>query len=1813
MMLAQLRQLLQPVSRSQIAASNTSKQQRASASSADSTTATAAGRIALAWQILNANPNEVAMPRRELALLDWVTRELTVPLHATGHHATPVVVVDDGSSDSRQTANAAAAAAAAGASSSATTVMPYHSAEYWTFLVSVIDAIASAGLSSTSSSAPAAPSLAGANRAAASSIVIKPHLMQSLQGAIDFIHARETVDEALLESVMVAFDRLFDPTSAVAFLPKFEVYCTFLERVASLAVAESAAVPSRLLLAALNVFASMHRHHANQRKLFSTFIQTLLPKLTLLWHRYALSSSAADLVDSTDSLAAATIISIICSVVFHKEHIPLFQNGLVSRSVASYTSSLFEFVATHMRSDANPNLHQAVSLLVPELLAGFVDAVVGRPGATAVALSDAKERRSLFLFFLELYQCCCADASAAQVTSAAAAAEKPSAAGRQGRNNRNPKQKDQSGADTPMQVDSLPDAAAATTRTPTFGPPASWGEHLKLAHSLLLVLAARDVYQIVADSHVDAEQFTWLSSLASSVGSQAINSTAVYDRTAEELANIILVFDTLLGLNHAIVEPHLAHLWHALSLQLELHRSDNNNNNNNNNNNSGSDADAATSRPASYSAFIANLFATYTKLRQLDVLVGTVLAAINLLAEAPSSATTPLRLRWLGEHFHSHFATAIRSYPAARFPPLWEMVVDWLLERGSLLFELPESSSYTSIPRSATVAFTLCASALETMIAHVPITDLTADITLECVSTLRSKILRPLCATLRALRQSHQTLRTPSRGGAQLKRSADSALEPASTKRVRAADHSSQSANPLANELEQRLLCVYFSLLDRLARCEYACHVALLQGGQSSLIVLQGFYETEEGRLTAHEVAAACADASWIQVSVFGQQFAAGWIRLIDLASTETTWDPSLVSAFPVISTLQDELAAWSQFLIDSLPQVAENAGNARRWDGHPSSVDASNRPMATIGAIASVLPVFSSRKLLSQIDSVARFINKLTSSASLSPTSAEGSSGQLAMRLLNDPAFSELTLLHHSLVVASCTLASEHLLAFVAKCGRSPASSAAQTAVRSFGLDTLDDTAVSHFVDALYPSRPAVNVPSGRNAGIAKDIAAACASLQVLRHLPLAATQGELQQRVLAVLLPLDWLAGALELAIPTETRAFVRTLTVELFNLIACQGRWVEASVKWATSAAAALSASEPLQLLEPTTRIVANSVSHLLSQTSAEMQAIMRTLLGVVTLGCEQDAARIGKATTASPRSLLVGFALADVVIRAVTDQKASASHQNVTSSDTLSKHLLQPVAHVLVSSINGLLARTTLANERAYEVIYVLEVAASWLNKRMSSVTPAADSSSAKTVQVETLITMCIQLVCHRVLHADAAWLDRAAEQTETMAQLSAACDAIFACALAYSSSLRSNAGQSAASLAFGPLLASIFAVELRCAPGLLRANVSPVGANVVALGLTWEYLATSVDQADFSLVVSLFVGELQRLPVTVAEWEAPRVDRVRRALECLLRVLSTKLPESSRRYLRRNLETLLVELSTTANRVLQALHLPVGHVASIVAPLVSLLCTVLSCASHLSGLDGVQLSARDGSLFLALAQGISLQRLAPTFALSIPLKANLSTLPLSSSTGVTDAAASSVHYGLGAFAALLHAKYMILFNLLRRHASSIYGNVHILVQIVQSFIDDLLRRLAMHGRNVQLSLVDHDRPHVFQAQGDGPIEQQPSILQAALLSALAEQPATLIFRASIDDAARLMEEVSAHKVAMSKYAPYLIANYLQSVRRHGLDHECAQLLARGVYSVIDLCGKHELALLQAALDAPSRALFKGIYADYGTYHKYSGKY
>eukprot|EP00164_Ancoracysta_twista_P015440 GFYU01025525.1.p2 GENE.GFYU01025525.1~~GFYU01025525.1.p2 ORF type:complete len:163 (+),score=47.50 GFYU01025525.1:2-490(+) len=89
-------------------------------------------------------------------------------------------------------------------------------------------------------------------------------------------------------------------------------------------------------------------------------------------------------------------------------------------------------------------------------------------------------------------------------------------------------------------------------------------------------------------------------------------------------------------------------------------------------------------------------------------------------------------------------------------------------------------------------------------------------------------------------------------------------------------------------------------------------------------------------------------------------------------------------------------------------------------------------------------------------------------------------------------------------------------------------------------------------------------------------------------------------------------------------------------------------------------------------------------------------------------------------------------------------------------------------------------------------------------------------------------------------------------------------------------------------------------------------------------------------------------------------------------------------------------------------------------------------------------------------------------------------------------------------------------------------------------------------------------------------------------------------------------ARLLSETSREKVAMKRYAPYIVSEYVDLLERFSLSTEVQAAVKPGVFALINIMTQFELEYVNAPLNDHTRAIFKQLFGQYQSEFKFSGK-
>src|SRR5437762_3393566 len=77
---------------------------------------------------------------------------------------------------------------------------------------------------------------------------------------------------------------------------------------------------------------------------------------------------------------------------------------------------------------------------------------------------------------------------------------------------------------------------------------------------------------------------------------------------------------------------------------------------------------------------------------------------------------------------------------------------------------------------------------------------------------------------------------------------------------------------------------------------------------------------------------------------------------------------------------------------------------------------------------------------------------------------------------------------------------------------------------------------------------------------------------------------------------------------------------------------------------------------------------------------------------------------------------------------------------------------------------------------------------------------------------------------------------------------------------------------------------------------------------------------------------------------------------------------------------------------------------------------------------------------------------------------------------------------------------------------------------------------------------------------------------------------------------------------ARRIA-GQYLPHLLKEYIQCQLRYRLLPEVKSAMTPGLYAVLEVSTPETLRMVNAAMDASGRALFKILYSDYGRFGKW----
>jgi len=76
--------------------------------------------------------------------------------------------------------------------------------------------------------------------------------------------------------------------------------------------------------------------------------------------------------------------------------------------------------------------------------------------------------------------------------------------------------------------------------------------------------------------------------------------------------------------------------------------------------------------------------------------------------------------------------------------------------------------------------------------------------------------------------------------------------------------------------------------------------------------------------------------------------------------------------------------------------------------------------------------------------------------------------------------------------------------------------------------------------------------------------------------------------------------------------------------------------------------------------------------------------------------------------------------------------------------------------------------------------------------------------------------------------------------------------------------------------------------------------------------------------------------------------------------------------------------------------------------------------------------------------------------------------------------------------------------------------------------------------------------------------------------------------------------------------LRKYAPYLLAELVQAVTRQAVPRSVRALVNGACFELMDVCTRHEHAMLFAALSPAAQAVYRALHGEYEHEHRFKGK-
>lgn len=93
---------------------------------------------------------------------------------------------------------------------------------------------------------------------------------------------------------------------------------------------------------------------------------------------------------------------------------------------------------------------------------------------------------------------------------------------------------------------------------------------------------------------------------------------------------------------------------------------------------------------------------------------------------------------------------------------------------------------------------------------------------------------------------------------------------------------------------------------------------------------------------------------------------------------------------------------------------------------------------------------------------------------------------------------------------------------------------------------------------------------------------------------------------------------------------------------------------------------------------------------------------------------------------------------------------------------------------------------------------------------------------------------------------------------------------------------------------------------------------------------------------------------------------------------------------------------------------------------------------------------------------------------------------------------------------------------------------------------------------------------------------------------------------------LENAARLLQAVAAHKKRIDKYAMNILTDYVRVQEQMRLSADAKRILLDGIFALMDICNEHALQQLLVSMTPAGKVFFKNIRAEYMASHKFRGK-